>query len=102
MMSIRYLRTYLFTLSLIMDAYRIIDERSQFSLLPVPDSSSAVSYEDLSSLNMDLMDDLQDVIFRNYHTTMNGANDSASLPLKHSKVCMWQTNGFTVPTVPTT
>lgn len=52
-------------------------DRSQFHLLEDAPLSSSQSNEELSPLNMDLMGDLQDVIFRNYHTVAD-ENDNKS------------------------
>ncbi|XKL60307.1 hypothetical protein PGB90_001323 [Kerria lacca] len=53
-------------------------DRSQFHLLEEATISSSQSNEDLSPLNMDLMGDLQDVIFRNCYTVSDETNNKAT------------------------
>ena len=65
---------------------RTIDDKSQFHLLEKqPNSSSPISDDEFSPLNMDLMGDLQDVIFRNFYT-VSSESDGASPSLKKPKV----------------
>lgn len=59
-------------------------DRSQFHLLEGGVQTASQSIEDLPSLNIDLMDDLKDVIFRNYHTRSN-ENDNTAV-LQHYKL----------------
>lgn len=56
--------------------FRSSEDRSQFHLLEDTTLSSSQS-NDFSPLNMDLMGDLQDVIFRNYYTVPD-ENDNKS------------------------
>ncbi|XP_065211739.1 DENN domain-containing protein 1B-like [Planococcus citri] len=62
-----------------------IDDKSQFHLLEKPNSSSPGSDDDFSPMNMDLMGDLQDVIFRNFYT-ISSESDGASPSLKKPKL----------------
>lgn len=65
-------------INLIFTTNRAKGDRSQFHLLEEATISSSQSNEDLSPLNMDLMGDLQDVIFRNCYTVSDETNNKAT------------------------
>ncbi len=52
-------------------------DRPQFHLLA--EAASSQSNEDLSPINMDLLGDLQDVIFRNYYTVSDENDNTATV-----------------------